>query len=101
MHFAYYIFIILHNLLSTSDDELKAPGTNLLSGKNPRLFSDIRQSYIISFYPQYLSIPFVHAINVIAFVAFIACDNAGGAVLGNVVRPDDFKRRVLHNVHRR
>ncbi len=37
----------------------------------------------------------------IAFVAFIACDNAGGAVLGNVVYPDDFERRVLHDVHRR
>ena len=27
----------------------------------------------------------------IAFVPFIACDKAGGAVLGNVVHPDDFK----------
>ncbi len=35
------------------------------------------------------------------FIAFITCDNAGGAVLGNVVRPDDFKQRVLHDVHRR
>ena len=27
----------------------------------------------------------------IAFVPFIACDKAGGAVLGNVVHPEDFK----------
>ena len=39
------------------------------SRKIPRLFSDIRQSYLISFYRQYLSIPFVHAMNVIAHLS--------------------------------
>ncbi len=71
--------------------------------KIPRLFSDIRQSYLISFYHmRAVFIAFIACdIALFSFVAFIACDNAGGAVLGNVVRPDDFERRVLHDVHRR
>ena len=85
--------------------------------KNPRLFSDINSVISNKFLLHASSIYCIyrmqyrmyciccmrsHAIACdIAFVTFIACDNAGGAVLGNVVRPDDFERRVLHDVHRR
>ena len=38
LHISYSLYI-LHNLLSSSDDELKAPGTKLLSGSTPMIFA--------------------------------------------------------------
>ena len=38
-HCIFHIHFILHNLLSSSDNELKAPGTKLLLGSTPMIFA--------------------------------------------------------------
>jgi hypothetical protein len=68
----------------------------------PEKFPDYFQTFISNkFLSHARSIYRIYCMRYLAlfaFVAFIAFDNAGGVVLGNVIRLDDFERRVLHDV---